>query len=134
MFNKTPEIAVKNGICYLSEDRKRYGLLLNKSVAENTVIASLDKFSDFGFLNTRKINRQSEFYNCKLKTKTPSILQEVKSLSGGNQQKVILARWLLKNCDIFICRYFYSDSIKEIASFFQSNEAKIKNSLSEKSH
>ncbi len=102
VFNKTPEIAVKNGICYLSEDRKRYGLLLNKSVAENTVIASLDKFSDFGFLNTGKINRQSEFYNRKLKTKTPSILQEVKSLSGGNQQKVILARWLLKNCDIFI--------------------------------
>ena len=100
--NKTPEQAVKNGICYLSEDRKRYGLLLNKSVAENTVLSSLDKFIRFGFLNKQREKKEAEYYNKKLKTKTPSVEHLVENLSGGNQQKVILARWLLKNSDIFI--------------------------------
>lgn len=100
--NKTPEQAVKNGICYLSEDRKRYGLLLNKSVTENTVLSSLDKFIRFGFLNKQSEKKDAEYYNKKLKTKTPNMEHLVKNLSGGNQQKVILARWLLKNSDIFI--------------------------------
>lgn len=100
--NTTPMEAVKNGICYLSEDRKRYGLLLNKSVSENTVLASLEKLTSFGFLNSKKEKLMAELFNKKLKTKTPSMEQKVKSLSGGNQQKVIIARWLMKNSDIFI--------------------------------
>ena len=100
--NATPKDAVKNGICYLSEDRKHYGLLLNKSVRENTVLASLEKFITLGFLDKRKEEREAKFYNKKLKTKTPNMEHPVKSLSGGNQQKVIIARWLLKNSDIFI--------------------------------
>lgn len=100
--NKTPKDAVKNGLCYLSEDRKQYGLLLNKSVSENTVLASLEKFISFGFLNKQKEITEADYYNKKLKTKTPSMEHLVKNLSGGNQQKVILARWLLKNSDIFI--------------------------------
>lgn len=99
---KTPSEAVKNGICYLSEDRKRYGLLLIKSVAENTAISSLDKYIKFGWINDKKIREDSETVNKALRTKTPSMDQLLKNLSGGNQQKVIIARWLMKNSDIFI--------------------------------
>ena len=99
---KTPEQAVKNGICYLSEDRKRYGLMLQKSVTENSVIASVDNFIKFGWINDKKGAQVSAEYNAKLRTKTPSMEQLLKNLSGGNQQKVIIARWLMKNSDIFI--------------------------------
>ena len=99
---KTPEQAVKNGICYLSEDRKRYGLMLDKSVSDNSAIASLDDFISFGLINDKKITEVSAEANAKLRTKTPSMEQLLKNLSGGNQQKVIIARWLMKNCDIFI--------------------------------
>ena len=100
--NKTPEEAVRNGICYLSEDRKRYGLLLDKSVAENSVLSNLDDYIKCGVINDAKIEEAAEKENAKLKTKTPSMKQLLKNLSGGNQQKVIIARWLLKNSDIFI--------------------------------
>lgn len=99
---KTPEQAVKNGICYLSEDRKRYGLLLDKSVAENSVLSNLDDYIRGGWINDSKIEEAAERENAKLKTKTPSMKQILRNLSGGNQQKVIIARWLLKNSDIFI--------------------------------
>ena len=99
---KTPEDAVKKGICYLSEDRKRYGLMLDKSVAENSVLASLDNYIKGGWINDGKIEEDAARENEKLKTKTPSMKQLLKNLSGGNQQKVIIARWLLKNSDIFI--------------------------------
>ena len=99
---KTPYEAVKNGICYLSEDRKRYGLLLDKSVAENSVLSSLDDYINVGWIDDAKIERDAIKENAKLKTKTPSVKQLTRNLSGGNQQKVIIARWLLKNSDIFI--------------------------------
>ncbi|MBR4890780.1 MAG: sugar ABC transporter ATP-binding protein [Clostridia bacterium] len=99
---KSPEEAVKKGICYLSEDRKRYGLLLDKSIAENSVLSSLDHYISMGWINDAKIEKDSIRENEKLKTKTPSISQLTRNLSGGNQQKVIIARWLLKNSDIFI--------------------------------
>lgn len=99
---KTPEHAVKNGICYLSEDRKRYGLMLIKSVTENSAIASVDNFVKYGWINDKKMEETSAEYNKMLKTKTPSMNQQLKNLSGGNQQKVIVARWLMKDSDIFI--------------------------------
>ncbi|MBQ3054065.1 MAG: sugar ABC transporter ATP-binding protein [Clostridia bacterium] len=99
---KTPRNAVELGICYLSEDRKRYGLLLDKSVAENSVLSSLDNYIKLGWINEGAIEKDAKKENAKLKTKTPSIRQITKNLSGGNQQKVIVARWLLKNSDIFI--------------------------------
>ncbi len=99
---KTPEQAVKNGICYLSEDRKRYGLMLAKSVSENSAIASLDKFIKTGWIDDKQIAKVSAETNAQLRTKTPSMEQLLKNLSGGNQQKVIIARWLIKDCDIFI--------------------------------
>ena len=99
---RTPKQAVRNGICYLSEDRKRYGLMLDKSVSENTTISSVDSFIKCGIISDSKMREASEVYNKKLRTKTPSMEQLLKNLSGGNQQKVIIARWLMKDADIFI--------------------------------
>ncbi len=99
---RTPADAVQHGIGYLSEDRKRYGLMLIKSVAENTAIANMDRYIKFGFINDRKMKEEALEYNTKLRTKTPSMNQLLKNLSGGNQQKVIIARWLIKNSDILI--------------------------------
>lgn len=99
---RTPGQAVKHGICYLSEDRKRYGLMLDKSVTENTVIASVDDFITAGIISDGKMKSSSAEFNEKLRTKTPSMDQLLKNLSGGNQQKVIIARWLMKNSDVFI--------------------------------
>lgn len=98
----TPSEAVAKGICYLSEDRKQYGLLLIKSVAENTALSSLDQYSKHGWLNDRKLKEDAATVNQALRTKTPSMEQQLKNLSGGNQQKVIVARWLMKNSNIFI--------------------------------
>ena len=99
---KNPSQAVKNGICYLSEDRKRFGLMLDKSVTENSVLASVDKFISVGMINDSKMRESAASTNALLRTKTPSMEQLLKNLSGGNQQKVIIARWLIKDCDIFI--------------------------------
>lgn len=98
----SPREAVKNGICYISEDRKRFGLLLDKSVAENSVLASVDSFVKLGFIDDGEARKTAEEVNKKLRTKTPSMSHKVRNLSGGNQQKVVVARWLIKNSDIFI--------------------------------
>ncbi len=98
----TPEQAVKHGICYLSEDRKRFGLMLQKSVTENSAIASVDNYVRGGLIDDAAMREASAKANELLRTKTPSMEQLLKNLSGGNQQKVIIARWLMKNSDIFI--------------------------------
>lgn len=98
----TPEDAVAQGIGYLSEDRKRYGLIVDKSVEENTVISSLNDFVKGIFIDKAKSKEVSQKYVESLKTKTPSVSQLVKKLSGGNQQKVVIAKWLVKNSDILI--------------------------------
>ena len=99
---RQPSDAVKHGIGYLSEDRKGIGLLLEQSVAANTVLASLDKFNRFGIMQDGKSKRVAGEYVNDLKTKTPSTQQMVKLLSGGNQQKVVLAKWLVRDTDILI--------------------------------
>ncbi len=98
----SPKDAVEAGIGYLSEDRKRFGLIVDKSVEENTVIASLNNFIKGVFIDNAKTKNVSEKYVSELKTKTPSVSQLVKKLSGGNQQKVVIAKWLVRNCDILI--------------------------------
>lgn len=98
----TPCSAVRYGICYIPEDRKRYGLLLDKSVTENSVLASLTHYNKFGFIDDRSARLDAEKINKKLRTKTPSMKQILRNLSGGNQQKVVVAKWLLKDADIFI--------------------------------
>jgi ribose transport system ATP-binding protein len=94
--------AIRNGIGYLSEDRKRYGLILGLSVADNTVLSSYDKLSKAGFVNEGQCHQDTMKYIEKLKIKTPGTNQMVKNLSGGNQQKVVISKWLMKNIDILI--------------------------------
>ena len=98
----TPEDAVAHGIGYLSEDRKRFGLIVDKSVEENTVISSLNDFVKGMFIDKAKSREVSQKYVESLKTKTPGVSQLVKKLSGGNQQKVVIAKWLVRNSDILI--------------------------------
>lgn len=99
---KTPQDAVNAGIGYLSEDRKRFGLAVGLSVADNTVLADLEHFSSGGIVNDQKVREVTEEYIKKINIKTPSISQLIRNLSGGNQQKVIIAKWLVKNCDVLI--------------------------------
>ena len=99
---RSPEDAIKHGIGYLSEDRKQFGLMLLKSVAENTAIASMDRYVKGGLIRDKALKDEAEAFNAKLRTKTPSMDQALKNLSGGNQQKVIIARWLIKDSDILI--------------------------------
>ena len=98
----SPEDAVKLGIGYLSEDRKRYGIVVGKSVAENSTMADLKNFISGLFINKKKEVEVTKTYIDRLNTKTPSTDQLVVNLSGGNQQKVVLAKWLVKDCDILI--------------------------------
>lgn len=99
---KSPQEAVNAGIGYLSEDRKRYGIVVDKTVAENTTMACLEDFVSGGFINQNKEEQVAKEYVEKLKTKTPGVHTAVKNLSGGNQQKVVIAKWLVKNCDVLI--------------------------------
>ena len=99
---KSPNDAVKHGIGYLSEDRKRFGLAVGMSVADNAVLASLDRYVRGLFVHDAKVREISEEYVGKINVKTPSINQQIKKLSGGNQQKVVIAKWLIRNCDILI--------------------------------
>lgn len=99
---KSPKDAVALGIGYLSEDRKRYGIVVDKSVAENSTMAHLKNFVKGLFIDKKKEVAATEDYIKRLNTKTPSTDQLVVNLSGGNQQKVVLAKWLVKDCDILI--------------------------------
>jgi len=99
---RSPEDAVSRGIGYLSEDRKRYGIVVQKTVAENSTMASLKAFMKGPFIDKRKERRETQSYVDSLATKTPSVDQLVVNLSGGNQQKVVIAKWLVRNCDILI--------------------------------
>ena len=98
----SPKDAVQAGIGYLSEDRKRYGLCLGLSVADNTVMASLDSVCNGLFMDDKKVQAESQKYKEQLATKTPTVKTLVRSLSGGNQQKVVIAKWLMRDCDILI--------------------------------
>ena len=98
-----PTDAVAHGIGYLSEDRKRYGLALPMTVETNTVLASMARFAGrIGQINFRR-TREATLARCEsLTIKTPSIQQSVKNLSGGNQQKVVIAKWLTADTEILI--------------------------------
>jgi ribose transport system ATP-binding protein len=99
----SPADAVAAGVGYLSEDRKRYGLLLDQDVSANLALSSLGKFSSaIGFVNARAILKAAERQVASLRIRTPSIRQTVQNLSGGNQQKVVIGKWLTRDCDVLI--------------------------------
>ena len=97
---RNPKDAVKMGIAYLSEDRKRDGLMLDQDVSFNTYIANLNKYSTGGVVNDKEIRKTVGEFVEALSIKTPSLQQLTQFLSGGNQQKVLVARWLCKKSDI----------------------------------
>jgi ribose transport system ATP-binding protein len=98
----SPGGAIGFGIGLIPEDRKSQGVLLKMSVRENITYASLSRISSAGFINARLEREISEKYIAELRIKTPGDDQLVKNLSGGNQQKVILAKWMATKCDILI--------------------------------
>jgi ribose transport system ATP-binding protein len=98
-----PADAAKLGIGYLSEDRKRFGLLLEQDVTSNIALSAISNlFSSWGLLKKSSMKASAHDQVASLRIKTPSIDQTVKNLSGGNQQKVVIAKWLVKDCDILI--------------------------------
>ena len=100
---RSPSDAVRHGIGYLSEDRKRYGLALPMDVEANTVMASLRKFAGvLGRINFGETRKVALEHIESLAIKTPSVSQRTKNLSGGNQQKVVIAKWLTADTEILI--------------------------------
>ena len=94
--------ALKYGIVYLSEDRKKEGLFLQHQVKKNITISALGQILRAGLLNSRKEESLCRQLKDKLKIKTPGLDAQVKNLSGGNQQKVVISKWLLSKASIFI--------------------------------
>jgi ribose transport system ATP-binding protein len=98
-----PDVAVRHGIGYLPEDRKRHGLMLEQDVAFNVAMASLrDSRGPLGVLRQGRTRKVADRFIQSLRIKTPSSRSTVKNLSGGNQQKVVIAKWLARNCDVLI--------------------------------
>ena len=99
----SPRKIISKGVGYVTEDRKGNGLVLPMSVYDNTVLPSLSNLSNkMGWIDKKKAVHAAEEYREKLNIKTPSLQQLVAQLSGGNQQKIVLAKWLLQNPDILI--------------------------------
>ena len=98
---RSPRDAVRLGIGYLSEDRKRFGLATGMDVATNIVMPCLNRFVSLrAFLKMREIRETARSYIQQLRIKTPSETQETRLLSGGNQQKIVIAKWLARDCEI----------------------------------
>lgn len=99
---KSTSDATEYGIGYISEDRRRYGVLVEDTIVENITLNNLDRFVENGLLNQEKENQEAENYRKMMRIKSSSIHQAVKNLSGGNQQKVVISKWLAKDSDIII--------------------------------
>jgi ribose transport system ATP-binding protein len=100
---RNPAEAAEHRIGYLSEDRKHLGLLLEQDVTNNVALTSLaEHFTKAGFVDFKAMRTTAEGMVEKLGIRTPSVRQTTKNLSGGNQQKVVIAKWLVKDCDVLI--------------------------------
>jgi len=99
---RSPQDAISHGISFLPEDRKRNGILLEMPVRFNMSIASIKKFARYGMVNRLKENETVQKFVDAIQIKTPDLEQKAKNLSGGNQQKVVLGKWLACDSDIII--------------------------------
>jgi len=100
---KTEREAIKHKLAYVTEDRKTNGLVLIDTIAKNTTMARLEKVCDKrGIIDIGKENQVAEQYRKAMNTKTPSVQQHVANLSGGNQQKVLLSKWMFADPDVLI--------------------------------
>jgi putative multiple sugar transport system ATP-binding protein len=94
--------ALRDGIAYVTEDRKEFGLFLKHSIAHNTTVAKLDKISVHGRVDKNKEKIVTREYMDKFHTKAASVLEAVGNLSGGNQQKVLLAKWMFTDSKVLV--------------------------------
>jgi ribose transport system ATP-binding protein len=100
---RSPRDAVSHGIAYLSEDRKQYGLALGLDLEVNTVLASFEKFlGALGWVRPDRTRATAERQVRSLSIKTPNLQQKVRNLSGGNQQKVVLGKWLTADSNVLM--------------------------------
>jgi len=99
---KSPRRAINLGLGLLTEDRKSQGLIMILSTKDNICLPSVERFSRLGFVDTKEENRAATQYVRDLRIKTPSLHQQVMFLSGGNQQKVVISKWLCCQADILI--------------------------------
>ncbi len=99
---KNPRDAIRAGIAFLTEDRKGQGLVLAESIKNNMIMANMKGFSNGLFLNEKKIKESSDKNVASLRIKSTSINDRVSQLSGGNQQKVVIGKWVNTDADIFI--------------------------------
>jgi len=122
----SPADAVAHGIGYLSEDRKHFGLATGLDVETNIVLSSLRNFvSSWFMLDQAAMRKTSRDYVARLDIKTPSVHQQVRLLSGGNQQKIVIAKWLLRDCDIL----FFDEPTRGIDIGAKSEIYKLLNTL-----
>jgi ribose transport system ATP-binding protein len=123
---QSPADAVAHGIGYLSEDRKHFGLALGLDVETNIALASMRNFLKLGaFVDVAATRTVAERYVDQLNIKTPSVEQQVARLSGGNQQKVVISKWLLRDCDIL----FFDEPTRGIDVGAKSEIYKLLNAL-----
>jgi len=94
--------AIKSGLAYVTEDRKELGLILEETIQVNTTLANLNRVSSHGVIDENIERQVSEDYRKALNIRTPSVFQKVMNLSGGNQQKVVLSKWLYSQPDVLI--------------------------------
>jgi putative multiple sugar transport system ATP-binding protein len=99
---KNPEQAIDHGIAYVTEDRKVNGLILGESIRFNTTLARLEKVCHNGVIDTIAEKKVAEDMNAEMGTKTPSIEQKIGNLSGGNQQKALLGKWMFTEPNVLI--------------------------------
>ncbi|XUW89413.1 sugar ABC transporter ATP-binding protein [Burkholderia sp. M6-3] len=125
---RTPSDAVAHGIGYLSEDRKRFGLATGMDVESNIVMSNLRNFLSLNFFlrRARMRRRASHFINL-LAIRTPSAAQQVRLLSGGNQQKIVIAKWLERDCDVL----FFDEPTRGIDVGAKSEIYKLLRSLAD---
>ena len=102
IFNKSPKEAIKNGFALITEERRATGIFGILSILENATISSLQKYYTGPLLSSKKMSRATEWCIKSMRVKTPSQSAKISTLSGGNQQKVILGRWLLTKPSIFL--------------------------------
>jgi len=94
--------AIRHGIAYVTEDRKNYGLILIDDIKRNTTLANLQKISRYGITQEYREVQEAEMFRAKMQIKTPSVHQKTGNLSGGNQQKVVLSKWIFAEPEVLI--------------------------------
>uniref|UniRef100_UPI00325FF9AE sugar ABC transporter ATP-binding protein n=1 Tax=Clostridium sp. NkU-1 TaxID=1095009 RepID=UPI00325FF9AE len=99
---RSPKQAIAAGLAFITEDRKGQGLILDQTIRNNFILATMNKFIKNGFLDEERIESTGQNHISSLKIKTPSIDEVVGKLSGGNQQKVVIGKWVNAEADIYI--------------------------------